>query len=267
MTLEKTGIPSKEQIDAAFPSDERLAQGPVAVIECFQSIPCNPCQTACRRNAVQPFADINDLPGIIAENCNGCGLCVSRCPGLAIMVVDMTYSPDKALIKLPYEFNPLPRENAVVTALNRAGEPVCDALVVRVQNAPAQDKTAVIWLAADKGFVREVRNFKIKENPGKSIVCRCNDLDIEQVRELIAQGFTSVDEIKRVSRLGMGPCQGRNCIPLVLNELAKATGKPVSELDPGTYRPVVKSVPLGAVADYGSAHKDEEHPVEGGLIH
>ncbi|MDR1703211.1 MAG: (2Fe-2S)-binding protein [Clostridiales bacterium] len=82
------------------------------------------------------------------------------------------------------------------------------------------------------------------------MVCRCNDLDLDNIRDLMKKGFTSIDEIKRVSRLGMGPCQGRNCIPLVLGELSRFLGKPVSELDPGTYRPVVKSVSLGAVAEY-----------------
>lgn len=83
-----------------------------------------------------------------------------------------------------------------------------------------------------------------------SIVCRCSDLDLEEIRGWIKKGYTSIDEIKRMARLGMGPCQGRTCIPLVLSELSKATGKPISELSPGTYRPPTKGIKLGAVADY-----------------
>lgn len=82
-----------------------------------------------------------------------------------------------------------------------------------------------------------------------SIVCRCSDLDMDEIRDLIAKGFHSVDEIKRIARLGMGPCQGRTCIPLVLQELSRATGKPVAELMPATYRPPVKGIPMGAIAD------------------
>ena len=87
-------------------------------------------------------------------------------------------------------------------------------------------------------------------NDDLSIVCRCSDLDLEEVRRLIKEGYTSVDEIKRIARLGMGPCQGRNCIPLVLNEISRATGTPVDKLNPGTYRPVVKSIALGELADF-----------------
>ena len=90
-----------------------------------------------------------------------------------------------------------------------------------------------------------------------SMICRCSDLSVQDVRDLIAQGYTTVDEIKRIARLGMGPCQGRTCVPLVLAELSRATGKPVSELAPGTYRPPVRSIKLGAIADYeeGKAHE------------
>lgn len=89
-----------------------------------------------------------------------------------------------------------------------------------------------------------------------SMVCRCSDLDLEEIRGLIAKGYTSIDEIKRIARLGMGPCQGRTCIPLVLTELSRATGKPVAELMPATYRPLVKSVKMGAIADAAAENGD-----------
>ncbi len=159
--LEKTGIPTIENINSRFPSDERLQKGPVVVVECYQNIPCNPCYTACRRDAIKPFEDINDFPNVDHELCNGCTLCVSNCPGLAIMVVDATYSDTEAVIKIPYEFLPLPEEGQTVTALNRAGEPVCDAKVIKVQNTKNQDKTPVISIAFDKKELKNVRNFKI----------------------------------------------------------------------------------------------------------
>lgn len=90
-----------------------------------------------------------------------------------------------------------------------------------------------------------------------SMVCRCSDLDMDRIRALIAEGYTSIDEIKRIARLGMGPCQGRTCIPLVLQELSRATGKPVASFIPGTYRPPVKSIKMGAIADYAAANGKE----------
>ena len=160
--LENTGIPTSDIIETKFPSDERLAKGPVVVVECYQNIPCNPCYTACRRGAIKPFEDINNLPDVDHELCNGCTLCVSNCPGLAIMVVDATYSDTESVIKIPYEFIPLPQEGQTVTALDRAGQPVCEAKVVKVQNAKVQDKTPVVSIAFDKQYLKTVRNFRME---------------------------------------------------------------------------------------------------------
>lgn len=160
--LAVTGIPTEEDVEKAFPSEERLAQGPVVVVECYQSIPCNPCYTACRTGAIKEFEDINDLPTVDHSLCNGCTLCVSNCPGLSIMVVDMTYTEEEALLKIPYEFLPLPEAGQMVKGLDRAGQEICDVKVVRVVNSKALDKTPVISIAVKKDFVKLVRNIRME---------------------------------------------------------------------------------------------------------
>lgn len=88
-------------------------------------------------------------------------------------------------------------------------------------------------------------------------ICRCSDLTQQDIRDLIQQGYTTFDELKRIARVGMGPCQGRTCMPLVLKELSIATGKPISELSPGTFRPPVKSIKLGAIAEHALGEDGE----------
>ena len=94
-----------------------------------------------------------------------------------------------------------------------------------------------------------------------TIVCRCEDITLEEIQELIAGGLTTVDEIKRLSRCGMGPCQGRTCRPLLMNELAKATGQDLDELKMPAFRPPAKPVKLGILlADDGAKReKDAEN--------
>lgn len=157
--LEKTGVPTAEQIEKAFPSEERLAKGPVAIIECYQNIPCNPCFTACNRSAIEKFEDINDLPKMNHNNCNGCGLCIANCPGLAIMVVDATYCKEEVLIKIPYEFIPLPDEGQIVKGLDREGNYVCDVKIVKVLNSKALDRTPIVSIAVPREYMKVVRNF------------------------------------------------------------------------------------------------------------
>ena len=79
------------------------------------------------------------------------------------------------------------------------------------------------------------------------IICRCEDLTLADIKTLINKGYRSLDELRRISRLGMGPCQGRTCRPLVQRELQSA-GIPVSDQVPGVFRPPSKPITLGAIA-------------------
>lgn len=161
--LHRTGVPGEPDLAAVTPDEARLARGPVAVLECFQRIPCDPCASSCHRGAIRPFADINDLPSIDRDKCNGCGLCVARCPGLAIFVIDETFGPDEALVKMAYEFAPLPDEGQMVSALDRQGRAIGPARVVRVQKPRTKEETPVVWVAVPKGQVGIARNIKVEE--------------------------------------------------------------------------------------------------------
>ncbi|HPB87518.1 MAG TPA: (2Fe-2S)-binding protein [Thermotogota bacterium] len=79
-------------------------------------------------------------------------------------------------------------------------------------------------------------------NDDKTIVCRCEDIDIETIRKLIEQGVTSLEEIKRITRCGMGPCQGKTCGPVIAREIAMKTGQPMEEILSPRSRP-----PFGGV--------------------
>ncbi len=160
--LEKNGVPTQDDIKKRMPPEARLKKGPVAMIECFQNIPCNPCSTACRRGAIQEFSDINDLPKINHDICNGCGLCISRCPGLAIFVIDETYSEAEASISLPYEFLPLPGAGDRVYLLNRSGKIVGTGTVLKVRNGKYEDKTPVVTVSVPKSLTMVVRNIRVE---------------------------------------------------------------------------------------------------------
>lgn len=95
-----------------IPTPERLERDPVACIECVQCIPCNPCETACPQKAITVGTPITTLPWLDEDKCNGCGICITRCPGLAIFNLHKNYSDTTALVSFPYEYVPLPVKGA-----------------------------------------------------------------------------------------------------------------------------------------------------------
>jgi len=159
--LEKTGVPTPEQIEAARPPQERREKGPVVAVECFQEIPCDPCHTACNRGGFLPFEDINDLPRLDYENCNGCGLCIGACPGLAVFVIDETYSENEALVMIPWEFLPVPEKGSTVQGLNREGEAVAPVTVKKVTSSVKKNGASILTLVVPKELAYEIRSIRV----------------------------------------------------------------------------------------------------------
>ena len=81
------------------------------------------------------------------------------------------------------------------------------------------------------------------------LICRCEDITKERLLAVIAEGYEPIDEIKRATRAGMGPCQGRNCRQLIAQELSKIYGVPMEEVLMPTFRAPVKPISMGALAD------------------
>ncbi|MDO5116322.1 MAG: 4Fe-4S binding protein [Synergistaceae bacterium] len=159
--LISTGIPAKEDLERVRPSAERLAKGPAAMVECFQEIPCNPCVAACARKAISMAGGINALPEVDFEKCTGCSICITRCPGLAIFVIDQNYSADFALVKIPFEYTPVPREGQYVQGLSRSGEELGWFRVNKVTSGGGRNMTNVIALETPKELSMEVRGIKV----------------------------------------------------------------------------------------------------------
>ena len=159
--LERTGIPTDDDLEKVIPDKKRLAKGAVVIIECFQKIPCDPCAISCKLGAIKPFKNINDLPQVDFDKCTGCGICISSCPGLAIFVIDMNYSEKESLVKLPYEMLPLPQKGEEVYALDRAGKIVSKAKVVRVQKI--KNKTNIISISVPKNMAMKIRSIRAED--------------------------------------------------------------------------------------------------------
>lgn len=81
-----------------------------------------------------------------------------------------------------------------------------------------------------------------------TVVCRCEEVTRGEVRAAVAEGARDLQAVKLFCRLGMGPCQGRNCAPSTAALLSVETGRPPERAGRINPRPPVKPVTLGVLA-------------------
>ena len=261
--LAKDGFLDLEEVMdiPGFPGIEVLNNKKCVVIECKQNIPCNPCESACPHHAISIGNPITNLPVVDPEKCIGCGLCVAQCPGQACFLVDMSHE-EYDTVTLPDECYPLPEKDQEVYGLSRDGKYVIKAVIVRVVLTKKNDRTAVIEVKVPKGYGMKVRNISVDgkriadEEENKAVdqaaidaidndemyVCRCEEITKAEVIEAVRNGATSVNEVKRLLRTGMGMCQGRNCAKTIERIIAAELKVAPSEVPQATKRGPVRPI-------------------------
>ncbi len=105
---------------------------------------------------------------------------------------------------------------------------------------------------------------------GDTIICQCEDVSLadlvgvqppryldrppamraRSLKSLLADGPANQDQIKRLTRAGMGLCQGRRCRDQVAMLLAMQAGTELAALAPATHRAPVRPLPLSVLADW-----------------
>ncbi len=83
------------------------------------------------------------------------------------------------------------------------------------------------------------------------MICRCEEITKKEIKAVIRSGINTLNGIKRVTRSGMGLCQGQTCQTLVTRILAEELGIHPSKLEPTTARAPVRPVRLSVFAGQG----------------
>lgn len=81
-----------------------------------------------------------------------------------------------------------------------------------------------------------------------TIICRCEEISASDIRHAISLGHRDSNQVKFISRCGMGPCQGRQCAQAVAQIIAVETGQPISPERFYRVRPPVKPLTIGQLA-------------------
>ena len=96
-------------------------------------------------------------------------------------------------------------------------------------------------------------------DPG-TVVCRCEEVTLGEVEIAMADAGNALGSVKRLTRAGMGRCQGRYCGPLLAGLLAARTGQAPDEFAFFAPRPPIRPVPLDAIAGIDEHGVKETEP-------
>ena len=94
---------------------------------------------------------------------------------------------------------------------------------------------------------------------GKVVICRCEDVTLKDDETSIEKGYADIEEVKRYTGFGTGPCQGKECLSVMALLIAEKTGKPPKTVPPFTARPPIAPLPLRFLArDAAACYQDDE---------
>ena len=144
-----------------------------------------------------------------------------------------------------------------MTVLDTEGVPLGQAEVFKVATGKKMDRTLLLRIKAPKDIATRIAGIQV-QSPDVSepmtryvermtddtIVCRCERVTAGEIRELIRMGMRDVNEIKTVTRAGMGACGSKTCGSLI-RFLFRQEGVPLAETTPNVDRPLFVEVPLG----------------------
>lgn len=239
-------------------------KGVMPIFHCSQEVPCNPCTSVCPEGAIRTERDeITGLPYIVDVSlCKGCMSCVYICPGLAATLVDYRKDGEHPTVTLPYEVwrdkvepgqkVPVTDEDGAVLGYYPVEKVLSNpkkypgTLLVQVKlEKQAAKKAAGIWVQ-DKQIEPSLI-YERELPPDEAVVCRCERVTAGEIRAAIRKGVRDINQLKAITRAGMGACGAKTCRPMIWR-IFQEEGVDLGEVTDRTDRPLFVEVPLGILA-------------------
>lgn len=81
--------------------------------------------------------------------------------------------------------------------------------------------------------------------PDQLMLCRCEEISVGEVRQVVAQGHTDINRVKAHCRVGMGRCQGRMCGSAAVEIIAQAAACSPQQVGRLRAQAPIKPLPFG----------------------
>ncbi len=238
-------------------------EGVFPIIHCLQEIPCNPCTTVCPTNSIHTMDGSLMAVPVYDGSCIGCGKCLLICPGLAITLVDYRKDADSPTVSVVYEvMNQAIKVADELTLTDIDANALGSFKVTGVQDYPKQH-CQIVKFAVPKAIAKQIAGFRIQDESvsaplaqtivpermaDDAMICLCERVSVGQVRSLIRKGISDLNQIKAITRAGMGPCGAKTC-EVMIKSLLREEGIPTTDVVPNTKRPLFIEIPLDKFPD------------------
>lgn len=237
--------------------------GVFPVFHCTQEVPCNPCTSVCPIEAIHTEND--SLTGLPyrdeSKACTGCLACAAVCPGLAITLVDFRKDPDRPLVTLPYEvWRERVEVGQMVAVTDREGEVLGAYPVARVRAKKDYPGTLLVQVRLDRAIAKRAAGIRLQEPdlapsfiyenaplPDVAVVCRCERVTAGEIRSAIRAGVRDINQLKALTRAGMGACGSKTCRPMIWR-IFQEEGIALGEVTDRVDRPLFVEVSMGTLA-------------------
>ena len=241
----------------------RKEDGVFPIFHCYQEVPCNPCTSVCPVGAVKTKDDkITGLPYMDnLEACTGCASCLAVCPGLSVTMVDYREDPAHPLVTLPYEvWREKVEVGQKIPVTDIDGAILGYYPVEKVSSRRKYPGTLLVQLKVDKAVAKAAVGIWVQEKqvepstiyekdppPDEAIVCRCERVTAGEIRAIIRGGIRDLNQIKALTRAGMGACGSKTCRPMIWR-IFQEEGIDLKQVTDRVDRPLFVEVPIGIFA-------------------
>ena len=162
----------------------------------------------------------------------------------------------------PAEIQPVESEEALSDAADNASdsdpptgtaeeisEAVIEDIVERVIARFNKAKGLKPTETTVKSSTEAEKKSAVSEDLDDLVICRCEEITRGEIKEAIRNGMRTLNGVKRITRAGMGLCQGQTCQRLVAQILSEELGIGAAQIDPTTARGPVRPLRLEVFAN------------------